>query len=86
MLEIALHDAKNYDMANVLNSLILAREQIVITQPTGEKFLMVALPFDVDKKASLAQTKRPTFGSAKGKIIIADDFDEPLMKNLNIIP
>ena len=48
MLEISFHDAKKHNMANVLNSLLLEHEKVVITQPTGKKFLMVALPFDMD--------------------------------------
>jgi len=44
-------------------------EEIVITQ--DEKSAVKLVP-------TFAKKMRPQFGSAKGKIVIADDFEEPL--------
>jgi antitoxin (DNA-binding transcriptional repressor) of toxin-antitoxin stability system len=44
-------------------------EEVIITRSEGLTFKIVPIT---------ANVPRPKFGSAKGKVKIADDFDEPL--------
>jgi prevent-host-death family protein len=45
----------------------------------GEEIIIVKDPQHLVKLVPIATTKpRPQFGSAKGLIILSDDFDEPL--------
>jgi len=44
-------------------------EEVVITRSDGAAFLIVSL---------VGVGAIPKFGSAKGKVIMSDDFDEPL--------
>ncbi len=44
-------------------------EEVIITRNDGSAFKIVPITTNVP---------RPKFGSAKGKVKIADDFDEPL--------
>ena len=48
---------------------VASGEEVIITRPNGGAFKIVA----VESVAS-----RPKYGSAKGKVKMSDDFDEPL--------
>ena len=67
MQQVNIEQAKN-DLS-VLITAALNGEEVIIRQ--NEQAAVKLVPTSIDKP-------RPKFGSAKGKIIIADDFDEPL--------
>lgn len=69
-----------YEAGKRLNELIdeAARgEEVIITRGDGAAFKLVPAPED---------EPRPRFGSAKDKVWMSDDFDEPLEDFENYMP
>ncbi len=67
MQQIALKEA-GARLAELIG-MVTDGEEVIITKDDGSAFKIIALP---------ANQPYPKFGSAKGLIRMADDFDEPL--------
>ncbi|MBC7796696.1 MAG: type II toxin-antitoxin system Phd/YefM family antitoxin [Pyrinomonadaceae bacterium] len=68
MYQISVEEAKTIQLPDLLDSVAKGQE-IIFTQNNQP----------IAKLTSIAQTKpRPQFGSAKGLITFADDFNEPI--------
>lgn len=67
MYSIALKDAQN--QLEVLTAKVVTGEEVIITDDKGGAFQLIQINH---------KKPRPRFGSAKGLISIAENFDEPL--------
>ena len=66
MLQILSNEAVN-EFESLLQN-VANGEEVVIISADGSAIKLVALP----------RPPKPVFGSAKGQVVIEDDFDEPL--------
>jgi prevent-host-death family protein len=69
MHSIAIEDAKN-QLTNLVDE-ALRGEEVVLVRSGTQAVRLVPVP-------AANEQSIPTFGSARGKIDIADNFDEPL--------
>lgn len=85
MLNLNVHSTTNQNLyiEGIISPEFLGKD-ILLTEESGQKFVFKIIPV-IDSSFSTKKPK-PTFGSAKGQIVMSDDFDEPLAEFADYMP